>query len=200
MIREYSALAHCPLQAGAGFVRPKHKFPARVEAEDPALAVMTDLHKTSVVTVRLGTAMDKANERMIRYGVRMLVVLGDADADAVVGLLTANDVLGEKPVRHLHVMGGTHADIRVADIMTPLREIEALPIEAVREAKVGQIIATLKHAGRQHALVVEQDGTGQQALCGLFSLTQIARQMGVQTEGFDLNRLFADIDARLRQS
>jgi len=197
MHREYHALPHCPLQAGAGFVRPRHKLPERVEAEDPAWAVMTDLHKTSVVTVRLGTALDKANERMIRYGVRMLVVLGEADV--VVGLLTANDVLGEKPIRHLQIMGGSHADIRVADIMTPQREVEALPIETVREAKVGDIIASLKRAGRQHALVVEPGEGGRQALCGLFSLTQIARQLGLPTQGFDLGRLFADIDARLRQ-
>jgi len=198
MPREYSALVHSPLKPGAGFVRPQQKLPERVEASDPALAAMTDLHKVSVVSVRARTPLDKANERMIHYGVRLLVVLDDNDQ--VAGLLTANDVLGENPVCHLQTMGGTHADILVGDIMTPQRDIETLPIAEVRSAKVGQIIASLKQVGRQHALVVEEDSQGRQALCGLFSLTQIARQLGVRTQGFDLKRLFADIDAHLRQS
>lgn len=197
MIREYNALAHCPLRLGVSFVRPRHELPARIELDDPAWSAMTDLHRAAVVTVRSRTSMDKANERMIRYGVRLLVVLDDADA--VAGFLTANDVLGEKPVRHLQLMGGTHADILAADIMTPQREIEALPIAAVKQARVGDIVATLKKTGRQHALVVEEDERGRQALCGLFSATQIARQLGVPTQSFDLERIFADIDAHLRQ-
>lgn len=198
MIREYSALAHSPLKPGAGFVRPRQQLPERVGFGDPAIAVMTDLHKVSVVSVRSRTPLDKANERMIHYGVRLLVVLDDNDL--VMGLLTANDVLGEKPVCHLQTMGGTHADILARDIMTPQRDIETLAIDAVRSAKVGHIVASLKQTGRQHALVVEEDQAGRQALCGLFSLTQIARQLGVPTHGFDVKRLFADIDAFLSHS
>ena len=193
MSQEYSALKHSPLRAGAGFVRPQQQLPGKVGFDDPATAVMTDLNKVSVVSARARTPLEKANERMIRYGVRLLVVLDDNDQ--VVGLLTANDVLGEKPVRFLQTMGGTHADIQVRDIMTPQREIEVLAIEEVRRAKVGQIVASLRQAGRQHALAVEEDREGCQALCGLFSITQIARQLGVPTQSFDIKRLFADIDA-----
>lgn len=198
MSREYSALPYSPLTPDVGFVRPQQTLPDRVVPSDPALAVMTDLHKVSVVSVRARTPLDKANERMIHYGVRLLVVLDDHDQ--VAGLLTAYDVLGEKPVCHLQTMGGTHADILVRDIMTVPRDIEALAIADVRHASVGQIIASLRRAGRQHALVVEEDPAGRQALCGLFSLTQIARQLGVPSQGFDIKRLFADIDAYLSQS
>lgn len=197
MNRDYQAVEHTLLQTGTGFVRPKHDLPIKLSADSPALEAMTDLHKASIVTVRANTPLDKANERMIRYGVRMLVVLDEADA--VAGLITANDVLGEKPVRHLQQMGGTHTDIKVADIMTPQRQVEALPIALVRVSKVGNIIATLKKSGRQHALVIEQTPQQGQALCGLFSLTQIARQLGVTVQGFDLKRLFADIEQHLQQ-
>jgi len=64
---------------------------------------MTDLSKVSVVSVRAKTSMDKANAKMIRYGVRMLLVLDDSDQ--VAGLLTATDVMGEKPMRFLQSMG-----------------------------------------------------------------------------------------------
>lgn len=194
MSRDYSGLDFVPLQAGADFVRPLQTLPERVRLDDPATWVMTDLHKVSVVSVRAHTAMDKANERMIRYGIRLLIVLDDYEQ--VAGLLTASDVLGEKPVRFMQQMGIGHGDIRVGDIMTGRREIEVMNLRDVMDAKVGNIVATLKRAARQHALVVEAGvEDGKQAVCGLFSLTQIARQLGVPTRSFDLARLFAEIDA-----
>src|SRR5512140_1759045 len=141
MIREYNALQTSLLKAGSSFVRPVQTLPERVKLGDPAADVMTDLSKVSVVNVRAKTSMDKANAKMIRYGVRMLLVLDDNDQ--VAGLLTANDVLGEKPMHFLQNMGGTHADIMVRDIMTTQRELEVLKVEDVRQAKVGQIVATL---------------------------------------------------------
>jgi CBS-domain-containing membrane protein len=132
---------------------------------------------------------------MIRYGVRMLLVLDDNDS--VVGLLTAVDVLGERPVRFLQEMGGTHADILVRDIMTPQRELEVLLMEDVYAAKVGNIVTTLKKAGRQHAVAVETHEGGHQVVRGLFSATQIARQLGAQAQEMDVTRTFEEIDAVL---
>lgn len=193
MIREYNALPSSLLKAGSSFVRPVQTFPERVKLSDPATDVMTDLSKVSVVNVRSKTSMDKANAKMIRYGVRMLVVLDDNDQ--VAGLLTATDVLGEKPMHFLQNMGGTHADIMVRDIMTTQRELEVLKIEDVRNAKVGDIVATLKRHSRQHALVVDEAADGRQSVCGLFSITQIARQLGAQVQSFELARTFDEIEA-----
>lgn len=193
MIRAYNALQASPLKTGASFVRPVQSLPEHVKLGDSALDVMTDLSKVSVVSVRAKTAMEKANAKMIRYGVRMLLVLDDNDQ--VAGLLTANDVMGEKPMRFLQHMGGTHADILVRDVMTTQRELEVLKIEDVRKAKVGEIVATLKMHDRQHALVVEEGADGRQSVCGLFSITQIARQLGAQVQSFELARTFAEIEA-----
>lgn len=193
MIREYNALSSSLLKAGSSFVRPVQAFPERVKLGDPATDVMTDLSKISVVNVRAKTSMDKANAKMIRYGVRMLLVLDDNDQ--VAGLLTATDVLGEKPMRFLQNMGGTHADIMVRDIMTTQRELEVLRIEDVRKARVGDIVATLKQHNRQHALVVDEAADGRQSVCGLFSITQIARQLGAQVQSFEVARTFEEIEA-----
>jgi signal-transduction protein with cAMP-binding, CBS, and nucleotidyltransferase domain len=146
LIKEYNALQSSLLKTGSTFVRPMQKLPERVKLSDPAISVMTDLSKVSVVSVRARTSMDKANAKMIRYGVRLLLVLDDNDQ--VAGLLTATDVLGEKPMRFLQNMGGTHADIMVRDIMTAQRELEVLKIEDVQNARVGQIVASLKKSHR----------------------------------------------------
>lgn len=193
MIKEYKELQSFPLKTGASFVRPLQVFAERVKLSDSALTVMTDLTRVSVISVRAKTSMDKANAKMIRYGVRMLLVLDDNDQ--VAGLLTASDVLGEKPMRFLQNMGGTHADIMVRDIMTTQRELNALNIEQVRNAKVGEIVASLKKSHRQHALVISEGADGRQTVCGLFSVTQIARQLGAQVQSFELASTFAEIDA-----
>jgi len=168
-------------------------FPERVKLSDPATSVMTDLNKVSVVSVRAMTPMDKANAKMIRYGVRMLLVLDDKEQ--VNGLLTATDVLGEKPMRFLQSVGGIHADIMVRDIMSTQRELEVMKIEDVLKAKVGEIVASLKQSHRQHALVVAEAADGKQTVCGLFSVTQIARQLGAQVQSFELAHTFAEIEA-----
>lgn len=193
MIKEYSHLQSIPLKTGSTFVRPVQTLPERVKLSDPAVNVMTDLNKVSVVSVRAKTSMDKANAKMIRYGVRLLLVLDDSDQ--VAGLLTAADVLGEKPMRFLQNMGGTHADIMVRDIMTTQRELEAMKIEEVTQSQVGHIVASLKRSHRQHALVVSEGTDGKQSVCGLFSITQIARQLGAQVQNFELAHTFAEIEA-----
>lgn len=193
MIKEYTPLQSFPLKTGSSFARPLQILPERVELSDPAANVMTDLSKVSLVSVRAETSMDRANAKMIRYGVRMLLVLDDNEQLA--GLLTATDVLGEKPMHFLQNMGGTHDDIMVRDIMIAPRELEVLKIGDVQHAQVGQVVASLKKSNRQHALVVAEDADGKQTVCGLFSITQIARQLGAQVQNFELAHTFAEIEA-----
>jgi CBS-domain-containing membrane protein len=154
---------------------------------------MTDLSKIGVVVMRPDIPMNRANAKMIKYGVRMLLVLDYNEQMA--GLLTASDVLGEKPISHLQRMGGTNADILVSDIMTPLGELEVMHIQDVKHARVGNIVATLKQAHRQHTMVISEDANGHQTVCGLFSITQIARQLGAKVQSFNLDRTFAEIEA-----
>jgi CBS-domain-containing membrane protein len=192
MSKSFAALTSHPFKAGVGISRPTQELPQNVTLDDPAVNVMTDLRKVSVVNVRAKTALEKANDKMIRYGVRMLLVMDDADK--ISGLLTATDVLGEKPVRFLQQMGGTHADILVADVMTVQLELEVLKLEDVLNAKVGNILATLRSSGRQHAMVVEEAADGSQIVRGFFSVTQIARQLGVQIKTSEVAKIFAEIE------
>jgi len=197
MITEYNALASTPLKTCASFVRPSQPLRQHVKLSDSALDAMTDLSKVSVVSVRAVTSMNKANAKMIKYGVRLLLVLDDEEQ--VAGIITASDILGEKPMRFLQQMGGTHADILVSDIMTPQSELEVLDIEEVKKAKIGAIVATLKKAHRQHGLVAAAMPDGCQRVCGIFSATQIGRQLGAQAQSFELAHTFAEIEAAIAQ-
>lgn len=68
----------------------------------------------------------------------------------------------------------------------------------VLDAHVGHVVATLQRARRQHAMVVEpNEGDSCQAVRGLFSTSQIARQLGVPFHVGDIVQTFAEIEASL---
>ena len=44
------------------------------------------------------------------------------------------------------------------------------------------------------AIVVSQEENGKQSLVGIFSASKIARQLGVQTQTYEMARTFAEIE------
>jgi len=195
MVREYSAIKPVALQADSSYAQPSQAVLERVGIDSPAVDVMTDLTRITAVIILPGDTVDEAHRRMIQRGVRLLLVV-DADR-RVHGIVTANDVLGEKPVKTAVQQGVHRSDVQVRDIMTPRVELEALELREVQATTVGHIVATLKAAGRQHTLVVDQDAKGRQRVRGVFSATQIARQLGVVITTEAVARTFADIEASL---
>ena len=160
------------------------------------MAVMTDLERVMAVTIGSGNSIETANQRMIAAGVRLLLVADDEQQ--ILGLITANDILGEKPLKHLQRTGGTFNEILVRDIMTPQRELDVLRLRDVFRSRVGDIVATLKSFGRQHALVVETGEDGDtQRVRGIFSATQIGRQLGMTVAPGEIAGTFAELEAVL---
>ena len=195
MLRDYAPLNFSLLRPGSGYAQPSQAIPERVTLDDPALAVMTDLQSVTAVIILSGDSVEEAHRRMIQRAVRLLLVV-DSDRQ-VVGVITATDILGEKPLQAVSQRGIRREELLVRDIMTPLERLEVLSLADVRGARVGHIVSTLKQAGRQHALVVEQDGGRRPRVRGVFSSTQIARQLGVAIPTSEVARTFSEIEAQL---
>src|ERR1035438_7785683 len=106
MDRKYPPLVALPLQKGAGFAQPTQSVAAGVTQASPALEVMTDLRQVSAVIVTQLESVDEAERRMRQRGVRLLLVVDEARR--VVGIVTATDVLGEKPMQASHARGVPH--------------------------------------------------------------------------------------------
>jgi hypothetical protein len=108
--------------------------------------------------------------------------------------------VSEKPVQFTHQRGIRHDEVMVRDIMTPADRLEAMEFEDVLKARVGDVIATLKLSGRQHALAIEHGpaAVGARSIRGMFSLTQIARQLGLPPQAVhDIRRTFVEIEAAM---
>ena len=170
--------------------------PPPVNAESPAILAMTDLAKVTAATIAPDATLGDANQSMILRGVRLLLVVTmDTRGRKINGVVTTTDILGEKPVMVAQKRRAKRSDLRVADVMTPVDAMDALDIRDVQKAAVGHIVATLKADGRAHALVIEQTDDGMQSLVGIFSASQIARQLGVQIQTHEVARTFAEIEA-----
>ncbi|WP_374326987.1 CBS domain-containing protein [Azonexus sp.] len=165
-------------------------------ADSPAIEAMTDFSRVAAVSIAPEALIDEANARMISRGVRLLMVLGKDDE--VVGLITARDILGEKPLQLAQARACKRDELRVSELMTPIGSIDTLTLDDVLRARVGEILDALKQLGRQHILVEDSDPqTGLPRVRGVFSATQIGRALGVPVLGFDLPRTFAEIEAAL---
>ena len=169
--------------------------PPQVTADSAAILAMTDLARVPSATITPEASLLDANQSMMLRGVRLLLVV--QDGSRIIGVVTSVDVLGEKPLLVAQRRQARRGELRVADVMVPVEQMEALRIEDVRKASVGQIAATLMADGRAHALVVGQGPSPgeRQSLLGIFSATQIARQLGVQIQTHETARTFAEIEA-----
>jgi signal-transduction protein with cAMP-binding, CBS, and nucleotidyltransferase domain len=194
-MREYHPLnSFFPAQNGTCTLA--QPMPNKATALDsPASEVMTDLTQVAAIAIEGTASLVVANDTMIARGVRSLFVTsGDG---RVTGLITTTDLLGDRPIRVSQARGVRRGELQVLDVMTPIDAVVALKLEDVRAAKVGHIVASLKAAGRHHELVAETLASGKVQICGIFSASQIARQLGAPLQISELAQTFAEVEQAL---
>ena len=184
------------LEPGTGFSRPYFYSPNPVEISSSALEVMTDLRFVPAATTQAEVSVAMASQKMIARGVRLLLVVDSADD--VIGLITARDLDGSRIQEASKSTGLSPDALKVGQILTS--DVEVMPLEAVLHARVGDVVETLKHSGRQHALVVDTEPfTDKPMIRGVFSASQIGRQLGIISGQNDLAQTFAQIDQAIHQ-
>lgn len=196
MIREqYKTLRQTRLEQCASYYQAESLPLRSVQLDSPALEVMTDLKRTQAVTIGPDATLTAVNKAMMRNTVRSLLVADERRC--ILGIITSTDSMGERPMQIVLERGIRHEEVLVRDIMTPRDRLEVLDMEVVRAAEVGHVVATLKWTGRQHALVAEEDASGRQMIRGIFSASQIARQLGMTIHAIQIASTFAEIEAAI---
>jgi len=193
----HSILASFQFLAGTRFAQPKPRPAEQVTLDAPGQSVMTDLSLVRAATVGPNETLLIAREHMIHQGVRLLFVV--REMPCVDGLITSTDLEGERPLQVIHRRGVRYDDLVVADVMSPLAQVDAIAMEDLAHANVGKVVATLQHLGRRHMLVVEQGRGGQPPqLRGVISQTQIERQIGRSIDLVEHAHNFAELSASLK--
>lgn len=189
---EYNVLSASTLSGKARLVKHESEQNPEVLLSAPAMTVMTDLSRVPVASVLPEASIDEANDLMVQRRVRMLFVLDDNGH--MIGLVTTNDILGEKPMQVVLQRGSRHDEIRVQDVMTSVDHVEALDQADVEEACVGDIVETMRDRGRQHAIVTCRSDGGEIEVCGVFSAADLSRRLGREVVPLVLARTFAEIE------
>lgn len=152
-----------------------HQQQELVHMEDPALAVMTDFSQVAAHTILPSETIDNALNEMKLHGVHMLLVT-DEDRH-VIGIISTEDLLGEKPIKLLQHNRIERSKISAKMLMVPAKDVIAFNIDDVQQARVGNIVNTMKSSRQHYALVIRLNDEGEPFVRGLFSTSQISKQL-----------------------
>jgi CBS domain-containing protein len=148
--------------------------PWHADAEDPALSVMTDFRERTSVTVPDTASIDDALEHMKHTGVRCAFAV-DAETRVVLGLLTAYDIAGERPMQYMLSRTVPRREVLVRDIMQDILSCRVADIKQIERATVGAVSNMFSGNRLTHVPVIERDAKGEQRLRGLLSAAKIRR-------------------------
>lgn len=195
MPSNYKELNSQAMPIGCRISRPTQTH-RKISMEDGALEVMTNLHQVSAVTITASAGLDEAEQKMTSRGVRLLFVIDHNEQ--IIGITTLNDIYGERPMQMQQQNSLPRSELCILDIMTSIEQLDVLEFNEVLHSKVGDIVMTLKKLQRQHALVAEiQDG--EHKVCGIFSTTQISKQLEIDLSEHGIAHNLAELGS-LRQS
>jgi signal-transduction protein with cAMP-binding, CBS, and nucleotidyltransferase domain len=159
-----------PLQASLPIEHPEEP-PELVHFHDSAMLVFTDFARVYPVTITTDRSIEYALKKMKNAGVRLLIAVDKKKR--MIGLISADQILGDEPIRLAEDKQLDHSQITVGMLMQPQSEIRVLELSHLRDAMVGHIVATLHQLEQKHMIVIDQG-----VVCGLFSASQISRQLG----------------------
>lgn len=152
----------------------------RLSPDSPAVEAMTDLLRDAPFLTRADRSIHEALQDMIACGVRALLVL---DAGAIVGLVTAADLLGERAVIRVHDAPdggphGHHADVQVRDVMTPNEELRVLQCATLMNMTIGALEQVFLDESVTHLLVIERRAVDDAAeIRGILSRSRLERHL-----------------------
>jgi CBS domain-containing protein len=148
--------------------------PWHAAPNDPALSVMTDFRERPSVTIAETATIDAALEHMKHNGVRCAFAIDEA-RHAVVGLITAYDIMSEKPMRHMQSMTSPRREVQARDIMQGVSDWRVLDIKDIEQATVATVSRLFEATGLTHVPVMETSEFGEQRLRGLLSGAKVRR-------------------------
>ena len=148
--------------------------PWYADPQDPALTVMTDFRERASVVVPDTGVIDEALEHMRHAGVRCAFAIDDRWR-VVVGLITAYDITGEKPMQYMQSRAIRRREVLVRDIMQEISECRVADIKQVERATVAAVSNMFAKNQLTHVPVMETSDTGEQRLRGLLSAARVRR-------------------------
>ncbi len=195
----FQEFKHIRLQeiAEVDYIMSPEQSNSAISLTSPAVDTLTDFTKTSPVTVQESLPVEDAMEYMKSQHVRLLFVVDGNENFS--GIVTAADLQGRKIMAFMQRDGVSRDQVQIRHIMLSKLHIRALTYAQIKDAKVGDIMLTLKGSGAQHVLVVDESTAGVMRVRGIISSSDISRCLKI---GFDVMyeaKSFAEIEKIVSQ-
>ena len=157
---------------------------------------MTDYRRLTPVTISRSASLDDANRAMTLCRVQYLLVTDEQQQ--LLGIVTEAGTRGNQPLAVAHRLGVRPGELVVGNVMIDKHdEADVLHLRDVAQARVGNVVATLKELGTPFCLVVDHDEEDHHVLCGVFSLARIQRQMGLEAHTEEIAQTFSQVVSTL---
>lgn len=145
--------------------------------DSPAQLVMTDFRQTPPLTMNLTENISDATQAMRKVHVRSVIVTDSSKAFR--GILTVIDLESRKVLSQATSLGLKREDLSIKDVMVSRDKLRGVPLSALQQGTIGDLLKTLRHEGSMHMLVVDPES---QEICGIISASEIARRLQVPVE------------------
>jgi len=175
MNKNFQAIPHFNFTFAWTCVQPP-ALPEVTHIQDSALSVMVDFKYHTPPLISAHKSLEEAQAEMRIYHLPVLIVVDSEER--MLGVVTTDDILGEKPVKISQEGRIPRSEIEVEMVMLPFKKTTAIEIDDLTHAKVGHIIQTFRETKQHVLMVVKTDPENKtRIILGLFSASLISRQL-----------------------
>jgi CBS domain containing-hemolysin-like protein len=139
--------------------------------DSPALTLLTDFQYHQPRFVDGHDSASAVEQAMLRTHVRLQLVVDEHHQ--FLGLVSLDDLNGQEILKRV-AHGFKRSDLAAKDFMRPRGALRALDYEELRQARVRDLVETLKNKEHQHYLVVDRKS---HHIRGVISASDIARKL-----------------------
>ncbi|MES2204745.1 MAG: CBS domain-containing protein [Pseudomonadota bacterium] len=176
MGKQYDSIKTTSLPLGVEIAHPP-TLPELIHIDDSVFSVFVDFQVQRSVTIYAKQSIDEAQLEMKANNVHLLLVV-DANKH-VIGMISSQALHGERPYQIIQEGRVKHSEIHVATIMLPIEQVLCLDYDALKTAKIGNLVETFKKHQRHYALVIKTDTQGKHRIQGYFSASRISRTLSL---------------------
>lgn len=150
-------------------------LPELVHLDDPATDILINFETQRPAITHPKSLIDDAMVEMKAHGAHMMLVVDDF---TVQGVISSEDILGEKPMQIIQERRIKRSEIFVRAVMTPREKLVAISYHDLIHSKVGHILATLNLSKHHYLIVVDKkEGVENETVHGLIYLYDILKRL-----------------------
>jgi len=160
--------------------------------DSPCKRILIDFHHESPAVASPDFSIDHGLQ-LIRCGNCSELIVVDCQTLECKGLISAREIVGEKPIRFAETYRKSRAEITVGELMEPVSRLHRVDNKALKNYKIGDIVKTLRSL-RQPYLMVTTVVKKRRIVSGYFSLAHIGAELDINFDAFSRARSFAELE------